>query len=286
MEVDTGPSLSVISEKKYESLLSEGKAPSRETSGVVLGTSTGEEIKPKGSCVVDVFRDGEQYSLPLLVVGGEGPSVLGGNWLGETRLNWPSIKLLTPHDERLKGILKKHAHFFEDPTASPIFQKSRPVPYALWGKIEHDLKRLQKAGTIEPVHFSEWVTPVVIGMKTDCSVKVCGDYKLTVNKVSKLDGYPIPKLDDLCTKLAGGQPFTELDLSHVYEQTLVDEGSREFLTINTHKGLYRYNRLPYGASSAHDIFHRTMKVLLQGMPSTGVLLDNILIAGLSPNEQS
>ena len=71
-------------------------------------------------------------------------------------------------------------------------------------------------------------------MKTDGTVRVCGDYKLTVNKVSKLDGYPIPKLDDLYTKLAGGQMFTELDLSHAYEQMLVDENSREFLTINTH----------------------------------------------------
>ena len=121
-------------------------------------------------------------------------------------------------------------------------------------------------------------------MKSDDTVRVCGDYKLTVNKVSKLDGYPIPKLDDLYTKLAGGQTFTELDLSHAYEQMLVDEDSREFLTINTHKGLYRYNRLPYGVSSAPGIFQRTMEGLLQGIPSTGVLLDNILITGPSNEE--
>ena len=121
-------------------------------------------------------------------------------------------------------------------------------------------------------------------MKSDGTVRVCGDYKLTVNKVSKLDGYPIPKLDDLYTKLAGGQMFTELDLSHAYEQMLVDENSREFLTINTHKGLFRHNRLPYGVSSAPGIFQRTMEGLLQGIPSTGVLLDNILITGPSTDE--
>ena len=63
--------------------------------------------------------------------------------------------------------------------------------------------------------------------------------------MSKLDGYPTHKLDDLYTKLIGGQTFTELDLSHAYEQMLVDE-KKVFLTINTHEGLYRYNRLPYG----------------------------------------
>ena len=64
----------------------------------------------------------------------------------------------------------------------------------------------------------------------------------------------IPKLDDLYTKFAGGQTFTELDSSHAYEQMLFDEDSKEFLTINTHKGLYRYNRLPYGVASAPGIF--------------------------------
>ena len=116
-------------------------------------------------------------------------------------------------------------------------------------------------------------------MKNDGTVRVCGDYKLTVNKVTKLDGYPIPKLDDFYTKLAGGQTFTELDLSHAYEQMLVDHDSKEFLTINTHKALFRYNRLPYGVSSAPGIFQRTMEGLLQGIPSTGVLLDNMLITG-------
>ena len=64
-------------------------------------------------------------------------------------------------------------------------------------------------------------------MKSDGTVRICGDYKLIVNKVSKLDGYSIPNLDDLYTKLVGGQTFTELDLSHAYEQMLVDENSED-----------------------------------------------------------
>ena len=301
MEVDTGASLSVISVKMYNNLSSEGRVPPLEKSEIVLRTYTGEEVKPKGSCTVNVSYQGADYTLPLLVVGGEGPALLGRNWLEQIKLYWPGIKQLTStcHDKQLEGILQKHAQLFQeglgtfkgtaakihvDPTATPIFHKAKPVPYALREKIEHDLERLEKAGTIEPVQYSEWATPIVPVMKSDDTVRVCGDYKLTVNKVSKLDGYPIPKLDDLYTKLAGGQTFTELDLSHAYEQMLVDEDSREFLTINTHKGLYRYNRLPYGVSSAPGIFQRTMEGLLQGIPSTGVLLDNILITGPSNEE--
>ena len=205
---------------------------------------------------VDVDYEGGKYSLPLLVVSGEGPALLGRSWLEEIKLNWPRIKQLTAHGKRLGEILQKHAQLFGeslgtlqgikakihvDPTATPIFHKARPVPYALREKIEQDLEILKKAGTIEPVQYSEWATPIV--KKSDGTVRVWGDCKLTVNKVSKLDGYPIPKLDDLYTKLAGAQLFTELDLSQAYEQMLVDENSREFLTINTHKGPFRYNRL-------------------------------------------
>lgn len=103
--------------------------------------------------------------------------------------------------------------------------------------VEQERERLVETGTIEPVQFSEWATPIVPVPKTDGSLRICGDYKLTVNRVSKLDAYPIPKIADLYTKLAGGQTFTELDLSHAYEQMLLDEDSKKFVTINTHKGL-------------------------------------------------
>ena len=252
MELDTGASLSVMSDKMYQELWGDNKQPPLVKEGVVLRTYTGEEVKPKGSAKVMVSYEGRDYQLPLLVVRGDGPALLGRNWLEQIQLNWQMIKQLTTHKKQLDEILANHPELFEeglgtlkgttakihvDPTATPMFYKARPVPYALREKIELDLERLERAGTIQPVQYSEWATSIVPVLKTDGTVRVCGDYKLTVNKVSKLDAYPIPKLDDLYTKLAGGQTFTELDLSHAYEQMLVDEDSKEFLTINTHKGL-------------------------------------------------
>lgn len=65
---------------------------------------------------------------------------------------------------------------------------------------------------------------------------------------------------------------------------VLDDASKELVTINTHRGLYRYNRLPYGVSSAPGIFQRTMESLLNGIPYTGILLDNILISGSTDEE--
>lgn len=112
---------------------------------IFLRIYTGEEVKPKVSCRVDVSYEGQEYTLPLLVVPGEGPALLGRNWLEEIKLNWPRIKHRTSHDMRLEEILQKHAPLLEkglgtlqgikakihvDHTATPIVYKARPVPYA------------------------------------------------------------------------------------------------------------------------------------------------------------
>ena len=95
------------------------------------------------------------------------------------------------------------------------------------------------------------------------SVRVRGNFKLTVNKVARLDRYPIPRIEDLLAKLAGGKRFSKLDMSQAYQELLLDESSRQYVVINTHKGLFRYSRLPFGVSSASGIFQRVMKNLLQ-----------------------
>ena len=76
-------------------------------------------------------------------------------------------------------------------------------------RVEAELERLQEQGIIEPVQFSEWAAPIVPVVKSDGSVRICGDYKVTVNRVAKLDKYPIPRIDDLFASLSGGQEIYE-----------------------------------------------------------------------------
>lgn len=181
----------------------------------------------------------------------------------------------------MKGV---KAHIYIEPDVKPRYFKPRPVPYALREKIESELDRLVKEGTIKPVEFSEWAAPIVPIVKEDKSVRICGDYKITVNEVSKLDNYPIPKIDDLYATLSGGKEFTKLDLSNAYQQLELEEESKPYVTINTHKGLYSYNRLPYGVASAPGIFQRTMENILQGIQRVIVRIDDILVTGATRSE--
>ena len=114
------------------------------------------------------------------------------------------------------------------------------MPYSLKDLVDEELDRLVTEGTLEPVQFSDWASLFVPVLKADkSSVRVCGDFKQTINPVSKLDRYPIPKIQDLFSKLAGGKSFKKIELSQAYQQLLLDDESKQYVVISTQKGLFR-----------------------------------------------
>ena len=132
---------------------------------------------------------------------------------------------------------------------------------------------------ISPVQFSEWATPIVPVIRKNGGVRICGDFKVTVNLALCVEHYQIPCIEDLFASLSGGQHFSKLDLSQAYLQVPVSEDSRKYLTITTHKGMFCYNRLPFGITSAPSIFQKIMDKVLQGLPNVHCFLDDILVTG-------
>ena len=96
--------------------------------------------------------------------------------------------------------------------------------------------------------------------------------------------YPLPRPEDLFASLAGGQRYSKIDLSHAYQQMMLDDNSRELITINTHKGLYQYTRLPFGVAPAPALFQRAMDTILQGIPSVICYINDIVVTGKSYEE--
>ena len=97
------------------------------------------------------------------------------------------------------------AKILVDPEAHPKYCKARTVPYFYQEMVERELDRLVEEGTLEPVEHSEWEAPIVAVLKPDKErVCICGDIiKQTINKVAKLDRYPIPHVQDLLAKMEG-----------------------------------------------------------------------------------
>ena len=166
----------------------------------------------------------------------------------------------------------------------PKFCKARSVPYATKPAIENELDRLEASGILEKVDFCELAATIVAVPKKDGKIRICGNYKVTVNQGLEVDKYPLPKPDDLFATLAGGKKFTMLDLSQAYLQLLLDEESSKLVTVNTQHGLYRYTRLPFGIASAPVMFQKTKDTILQGIPNVICYIDYILVTG--PNDDA
>lgn len=106
---------------------------------------------------------------------------------------------------RVKGTTAK---FYINPDIQPKFYKACPVPYALQPKVEAALKKLEADGVIKPVQFSQRADTIVTVLKSDGSVQICGDYKVTLNQAATTDTYLLPKIEDLFMLLSGGKLFS------------------------------------------------------------------------------
>ena len=235
--------------------------------------------------------------MELLVVKGDGPSLMGRDWLQQITLDWHSLhQIQANHNAALESLLAKHQDVFADglgkvknllhvsPDAQPRYYGPRPVPHSLRAKLDKQLQHLESLGIIEPVQFSDWAVPIVPVLKANGELRVCGDYKLTVNRVAKLETYPLPRIEDLFALLAGGKCFSKLDLAHAYLQVELDQSAKKYVTINTHRGLYTYNHLPFGVASAPAIFQQMIENILQGLKHVCVYIDDILVTGISEDD--
>ena len=237
MELDTGASVSLISESTYYALWNHDNRPTLKPTQVQLKTYTGSVVEVVGVINVEISYDGQNKGVRLHVVKGDGPSLFGRDWLQVIKLNWARVNVVSSQVSAVDKLLDKHAAaLFQEglgvlkgitvklrvrPGSVPKFHKPRPVPFALKEKVERELERLQSLGVIKPVATSDWAAPIVPVVKKDHTVRVCGDYKLTINQASNTEIYPLPRIEEIFASLAGGKSFTKLDLQNAYQQQMI-----------------------------------------------------------------
>ncbi|KAL0820594.1 hypothetical protein ABMA28_006437 [Loxostege sticticalis] len=299
MEIDTGSALSCISESTYLQMFSELPL---QTCNLSLRFYDGSRIKPLGVLEVNVKYGKICKHLELYVIENGTTNLLGRQWLTELEISVPKFtqnptetcnklecdidKLKQDLSSRFKDVFDTGLGKFSGgrarlrirPNATPIFCRARPLPYALRERVDAELDAMLRAGVIEPVDHSDWATPLVIVHKPDASLRLCADYKVTLNRALLVDKFPVPKVEDLFSKISGSKYFTKLDLSQAYNQILLEDASTEYTVINTHRGLFKYKRLVYGLSSSPGIFQRLMNDMLKNIPNVNYFLDDILIS--------
>lgn len=166
-----------------------------------------------------------------------------------------------------------------DKNAKPVFFKPRPVPFAWKEAIEKDLQDLIENDVLEPVETSDWGTPLVPILKPNGKLRICGDYKVTVNQFLSDFKYPLPLIDEIFAALQGGELFTKLDMSNAYNQLILDKQSQLLCVWSTHIGTLKMKRLPFGVKPAAAIFQKVMETLLRDIPFVVVYQDDITVSG-------
>ena len=168
----------------------------------------------------------------------------------------------------------------------PVAPGTRPIRHAprrlgpeKEAEVEKQVQKLQDQGMISPSD-SAWASPVVLVKKKDGSWRFCIDYR-RLNNVTNQDAYPLPRIDESLDALAGSKYFSTLDLTSGYWQVPLDPDAQEKSAFITRGGLWKWNVLPFGLTSAPATFQRMMEQIFRGLHWKTLLLylDDVIVIG-------
>lgn len=155
---------------------------------------------------------------------------------------------------QLEGIVY---HLKLKPGSQGVVKPTRRIPIALQSKVKAELDRMETAGVIVKVtEPTEWASNMVVVTKGE-KVRICLDPS-DLNKALLREHYPMPTLEDIAPSICGAQYFTTLDAASGFWQIKLDKESSKICTMCTPYGRYRYLRMPFGISSAPEVFQRAM----------------------------
>lgn len=169
-------------------------------------------------------------------------------------------------------------HLQLKPQAVPVFRPKRQVAYAAKEHLDTELCKLEREGILSPVTFSEWAAPIVVVRKASGGLRICGDYSTGLNTQLEPHTYPLPIPDEIFVNFNKCSFFSIIDLNNAYMQIEVDDDTKKLLVINTHRGMYTFNRLAQGVRSAPGAFQQCMEKMVAGINGVFPYLDDVVVA--------
>ena len=235
-ELDTGAALTCMSKAKFSQLnLSNCKLiDSVKTLCVANGQTVNVSMIAKTSVKFNGSSHGE---MPLHVVDSCFPTLLGRDWIevifgpdwftrlvnaatvstGDDNVKFAEEMKKSPIFQPGIGLVKGYeARLDLKEGARPKFCKARVTAFSIRDKVEITLKNMIGEGLLVPVDHSEWASPIVPVAKPDKSIRVCGDYKSTLNPALDTKTYPLPTVEECFASIAGGQLFSKIDIKSAY----------------------------------------------------------------------
>ena len=209
------------------------------------------------------------------------------------------MKLSAPIQDSLKLLLQEYkSHFTKDETsigttpltsmtintgtADPVSQKPYPIAMKHYEWVKDEIEKLLTPKVIHTSH-SSWSAPIIVVPKGDRGKCLVIDYR-ALNKVTRKFTWPMPKVEDIFSKLNGATYFTTLDLHAGYHHIRSDKSSIPKTAFNLPFSKYEYVKVPFGLAQAPAYFQELMTCILKDFPFAIAYLDDIIIFSKTPQE--
>jgi hypothetical protein len=292
MKLDTGAQANILSDRDYEKIRE--KPPLHETAVKLKGVG-GHEVTVKGKCTLSTQFNAKTVEATFYVVPGVRRSLLGKTLCEQLQM----IKLVcaidkgpVPYEDMVKkydvfeglGCIPGKHSIVTDAEAVPVIHPCRKVPFALQDALKEELEKMESSGVIQKVHEpTDWVNSLVIVKKKSGKIRVCLDPR-DLNRAIKRQHFKLPTREEIMSRFAGATIFSKMDASQGFYQLQLDESSSMKCTFNTPFGRYRYLRLPFGVSSAPEVYSQAIRTMFEGVGNVDTSMDDIIVWGKTREE--
>ncbi|KAJ8358824.1 hypothetical protein SKAU_G00153490 [Synaphobranchus kaupii] len=182
-----------------------------------------------------------------------------------------------------EGCLPGEHHIKIDPTVKPAVHAPRRIPAALRDRVIGELHRMEQMGVIvKQTEPTEWVNSMVT-VVTPKKIRICVDPK-DLNQAIQREHYPLLTVEEVVSRTPNAKYFSVLDANQGFWQIKLDDGSSKLCTMNAPIGRYRFLRIPFGVSSASEVFQRSMAQMIEGLDGVVDIIDDLLVWGDTEEE--
>lgn len=290
--IDSGSDVNILTSETWEKLKTQRVVVSkceRGSSKTLKAYASSQPLTILGTFQAEIQIGKRSIEAEFLVVENGQRNLLGdttSKQLGILKIGLEINRVLDGknNDSPFSKISDTKIRILMDPTITPVFQPLRRIPMPLEEAVNQKLDELLRRDIIETKEGpATWVSPLVVASKANGSIRLCVDLR-RVNQAVIRERHPMPVIDEVLAKIGKGKVWSILDVKDAFFLLELEEGSRDIVTFITHRGLYRFKRLPFGLVSAPETFQRKMDEILADCEGTYWYLDDVGVEGSSVEE--
>ena len=301
-EIDTGASCNILPLSECVKATGDKSGLDIKQTNTRLTMHNNTSECPLGRVMLSVSRNGRKHRLRFFVVNANVTPILGRDSsigmklvqiMDSDTIHKVSESSGLPAKLTQDGVLKEFTDIFEglgelegeyiihtNPDIPPVVHPPRKLPISMHDTVKKELDAMVENKVIAPVtEPTQWVSSMVVVQKRNNKIRICLDPK-DLNRAIMRSHYPLPTVEQVATRLSNAKIFTVLDAKTGFWQVQLDQKSSYLTTFNTPFGRYRWLRMPFGISSAPEVWQQRMNQIVEGLQSVEVIADDFLVCGI------